>query len=216
MKKIIYCLLPLIFLVTSCRTSYITNSWKYAGATAKKYNKVMVLAMTREEDRAMQEKMEKHMIGDLQVMGYNAVSSLDEYGPRAFRNMTEEQAVEKIKSDGIDAVITIVLLNIEKETRYYPGHPRYASSDYYHQDFTRYFRAMRDRIYDFGYYVSNTRYSWESNLYDLSDRNLLYSVQTDSFDPVSAENMGHEYGKMVIKNMAKAKLLEKQPPLKAF
>ena len=79
MKKIFYCLLPIIFLVTSCRTSYITNSWKYAGATAKKYNKVMVLAMTREDDRAMQEKMEKHMIGDLQGMGYNAISSLEEY-----------------------------------------------------------------------------------------------------------------------------------------
>ena len=176
----------------------------------------MVLALTKDDDRNMQEKMEKHMIGDLAGLGYNAVSSIDEYGPKAFRNMTEEQAVDKIKSDGVDAVITIVLLNVDKETRFYPGHPRYVSSDYYHQDFERYFRTMRNRIDDGGYYVSNTRYSWESNLYDMSDRHLLYSVQTQSFDPVSSESLGHEYGKMIIKNMEKAKLLEKQTPLKAF
>ena len=66
---------------------------------------------------------------------------------------------------------------------------------------------MRDRIYSPGYYQVDTKYFWESNLYDISNKQLLYSVQTQSFDPGSSAGLGHEYGQLIINDMVKNKVL---------
>ena len=60
---------------------------------------------------------------------------------------------------------------------------------------------MYDRIYTPGYYEVSTRYFWESNLYDLSGKKLLYTVQSESFDPANASTQGHEYGKLIVSDM---------------
>ncbi len=39
---------------------------------------------------------------------------------------------------------------------------------------------------------------------------LIYSVQTQSFNPDDAESMGHEYGKMIVKNMVDQNILKQQ------
>ena len=56
---------------------------------------------------------------------------------------------------------------------------------------------MYDRIYQPGYYVTTTRYFWESNLYSTANQKLIFTVQTESFDPTSTEKMAHEYGTMI-------------------
>ena len=64
----------------------------------------------------------------------------------------------------------------------------------------------------------DTKYFWESNLYDMSNQKLVYSVQTKSFDPATSESMAHEYGRMIVKNMVKQQVLAKHEynPEKAF
>jgi hypothetical protein len=55
--------------------------------------------------------------------------------------------------------------------------------------------------------VVNTRYFWESNLYEMTAQKLVYSVQTQSFDPADAESLAHQYGQMIIRNMVEQKVL---------
>jgi hypothetical protein len=66
---------------------------------------------------------------------------------------------------------------------------------------------MYDRVYAPGYYAINTKYFWESNFYSLEGRQLLYSAQSQSFDPVSAQALGHEYGQMIARDMVKKNIL---------
>jgi hypothetical protein len=40
-----------------------------------------------------------------------------------------------------------------------------------------------------GYYETNTRYFWEANLYDLGNSEMIYSIQTESFDPASTADL---------------------------
>lgn len=202
MKKIKWLAVLFLIVISSCGTSKITNTWKAENIPLSKYNKVLVLGLIKENDRSIQEKMENHFVGDLQALGYNAVSSLKEYGPKAFDKMEEAAAIEKLKNSGVDAVLTIVLLDKEKERQYIP--PNYSNRFWgYHN-----YRYMR--IYEPGYYVTNTKYFWESNFYEMADQKLLYSVQTQSFAPDNAESMGHEYGKMIVKNMVKQNILQPQ------
>jgi predicted helicase len=138
------------------------------------------------------------------------ITSLKEYGPKAFDKMDEEAAISKLKNSGVDAVITIVLLDKEKERKYVPANIYYSPYGYYSNRFWSYRTTLYHRIYEPGYYVMNTKYFWESNLYDMSTQKLVYSVQTQSFDPANSESMGHEYGQMIVKNMLKQKILKQQ------
>jgi hypothetical protein len=170
----------------------------------------MVVGLIKENDRTIQQNMENHFVGDLKDLGYNAVSSLQEYGPKAFDNLTEEAALAKLKGSGVDAVMTIVLLDKEKESKYVAGSIYYSPYGYYYNRFWGYRTTLYRRIYEPGYYVTDTKYFWESNFYDMSTEKLVYSVQTRSFDPVNTESMGHEYGKMIVKDMVKENVLQKQ------
>ena len=211
MKHLIKSAAVLAFLLSGCgSSSYITSSWKAANSTLKNYKKIVVVGLIRETDRSMREIMEQHIVGDLKDLGYNAVCSCDEYNPKTFEGMSEQQAVEKLRTAGVDAVLTIVLLDKMKERYYVPGRVYYSPYYVNHNHFYGYYRTMYDRIYTEGYYVDNTKYFWESNLYDMESNQLVYSAQSQSFDPASAESLGHEYGLMIVKNMVKNNVLFNQ------
>ncbi|HRO47545.1 hypothetical protein [Agriterribacter sp.] len=218
MKKINWLVIALSLMATGCSTTRITSSWKAENIIPQQYNKIMVLGLIRESDRSLQEKMEAHLAEDLKRLGYNAVSSLEEYGPKAFDKMDEDAALEKLKDSGIDAVITIVLLDKEKERKYVAGNIYYSPYGYYYNRFWGYRGVLYHRIYEPGYYITNTKYFWESNLYDMGNQKLVYSAQTQSFDPENSESMAHEYGRMILKNMIKENVLEDRiiPTGKAF
>jgi hypothetical protein len=201
MKKISIWLCAISLLAGGCRTSRITSSWKAEDKTPSNFNKILVLALIPQKDRQVQERMEQHVAGDLTNIGYTAMSALQQYGPKAFDNLGEEAALDRIKSSGADMVLTIVLLSKEKERTYVPGRTYYANS------FWDYYGMRHQRIYEPGYYVIDTRYFWESNLYDMATQKLLYSAQTKSFSPSSTESMSHEYGLLIVNNMRKQKVL---------
>ena len=218
MKNFILVGAVVLVLISGCSTSKITTSWKAENSDPTMYKKVLVLGLIRENDRTIQERMENHLVGDLKDLGYDAVSSLKVFGPKAFDKMDEETVLGKLKNSGVDAVITIVLLDKEKERRYVPGHMQYSPYGNYYNRFWGYQTVLNSRIYEPGYYVMDTKYFWESNLYDMSNQKLVYSVQTKSFDPATSESMAHEYGRMIVKNMVKQQVLAKHEynPEKAF
>lgn len=208
MKPILVTIIVLLFLFSGCGpTSRITSSWKAENVQPTKFKKVVVLGLIRENDRTLREKMEQHLVGDLKELGYNASCSCDEYNPKAFENMSEEQAINKLRTSGVDAVLTIVLLDKTQEKFYVPGRVVYTPYTIYQGRFWRYSRIMYDRIYTNGYYTTNTKYFWETNFYDLTKNNLIYSSQSQSFDPLTSETLSHEYGQMIIKDMAKKNVL---------
>jgi hypothetical protein len=209
MKKTGVIIISLMLIIAGCTSSRITSSWKAENTTVQKFNKIMILGLIREADRTLQQNMESHLVGDLKDLGYNVVSALNELGPRAFDNMEEETAINKLKTSGVDAVITIVMLDKQKEQKYVAGSIYYSPYGYYYNRFWGYRTTLYRRIYEPGYYVTETKYFWESNLYDMRTQKLVYSVQTESFDPVNSESLAHEYGLLIVKDMVKQNVLIK-------
>lgn len=220
MKHILAMIVVFLFLASGCGpSSRITSSWRAENVQPQKFKKVVVLGLIRENDRTLREKMEQHLVGDLKELGYDAVCSCDQYNPKAFENMGEEEAISKLHTSGVDAVLTIVLLDKMQERYYVPGRVVYSPYTIYQGRFWRYSRMMYDRIYTEGYYTTDTKYFWETNLYDLASNNLVYSSQSQSFDPVTSESLGHEYGQMIVEDMVKKNVLtdvKKEPVLKAM
>ena len=207
MKKINSLPVILLLLLAGCVSSKITSSWKAPDMVAREYKKVMVLGLIHEADRNLREDMENHLMNDLKDLGYNALSSYKEYGPKEFERMDETEALMKLKSSAVDAVVTIVLLDKEREKRYVPERMFYSPYGYYYNHFWGYRSALYVRIYQPGYYITNTKYFWESNLYDMQTQKLVYSVQTQSFDPDDTNLLAHEYGRLIVKQMAKENII---------
>lgn len=214
MKKVrTVCFLAVLLLINSCSSiTRITSTWKADNITPKEYNKVMVLGIIREADRNVRIQMESHLVQDLKDLGYNAFSAYDQYGPKMFQNMTEEQANKKLAKDDVDAVLTIVLLDKQKERYYVPRTVIYSPYVTYHNRMWGYYSSLQNRIEEPEYYQVTTKYFWESNFYDLSQGKLLFSVQTQSFEPSSAGDLAHEYGQKIVQSMVKNDILQKQQP----
>jgi hypothetical protein len=198
-----------IFLITSCSTSQINSRWASKDLEPKKYEKILVLGIMNSNDKTLKEKIEKHIAGDLKFVGYSAVTSSEEYGPQNFEPTDERKIMEKLQASGVDAVMTIVLLDKKKEKYYVPAKVQYTPYSIHNNQFPAYYKTLQNRIESEGYYVEQTRYFWECNFYKVSNKELLYSTQTTSFEGNSFESLAHQYGHVIILDMVKHRVLIK-------
>jgi hypothetical protein len=206
--KCFYCLLVVVMLVQCGPATRITSTWKSPDTAINYFNKIMVVGIINENDQSIQKEMEKHLVDDLKELGYDATSAYQVYGPRAFRNLTEEQVNKELQNKDIDAVLTIVLLSRETEKQYRRGSVYYRPGVIYYNRFWGYYRSVYTRIETPGYFEIRTNYFWESNLYELNDQKLLFSVQTRSFDPVDISSLAHQYSHNIIQKMAEQSVLK--------
>jgi hypothetical protein len=211
LKKQVTRFLFLLAILSGCTSTRITSRWSSPEHPASVARNILVMAIVRWEDRSIRETMERHLAEDLRQAGFDAVSSWEVYGPKAFDHLSEEEAIATIRNSGYDAVLTIVLLNKDRERSYYPGTFYFSPFVYYYNNWWGYQMMMMNRVYQPGYYMTSTRYFWESNLYEMATQQLVYSVQTRSFDPSSTESMAHEYGEMIAGEIVSRALVKRLP-----
>ena len=193
----LFTLLVFPLLLFSCSSTRITSRWYSDIVQPVHAEKIMVLGVVRDSDRSIRENMERHLTEDLRSRGFDVVSSYREFGPKAFEGLNEKETLDQLRQNQVNVVLTVVLLDKERERNYYRGYFYYSPFFYYYNNFWGYQMMMNSRIYQPGYYVTDTRYFWESNLYDLRTGDLLFSVQTQTFEPSSTEKMAHEYGEKI-------------------
>jgi hypothetical protein len=207
MKRTIILFL-LVLMIASCSTSRITHSWRRGSLQQPAmYKKILVFGIYSGADKNVKESMELHMAGDLNALGYKAVPASRQLGRDALRRLGEEAAINKLKKSDFDAVLTIVLLNKWKERRYVPARVYFTPYEINQRRFWGYYTTIYGRIEAAGYYTTDTKYFWESNLYNLPSGELVYSVQTESFNPQSSENMAHDYGRLIVKDLVRNKVI---------
>ena len=202
----IIALIAITGFLSSCKTTIISSSWKSPEHGNKPYHNIMVWAILGETDSTLRQQLETHLVNDLVSKGYYAISSLQVYNKKAYAKLTAKEIVEQDNSTAVDAVMTLVLLNEEKEDKYYPGGYFNQPVDRY-GNFDKYYSNAIDRVLTPGYYVSTTNYFMEGNLFETKNESLIYSVQTKSFDPFNTEMLAHENGLLIVKDMIKKKII---------
>lgn len=108
-----------LLLIIACADVRITHSWQSSSASQNRYNKILVVGLFTNKDRALREQMETHLQGDLQALGIHAVSAIKLYGPTSFEQTNEDAFLSKIEGDGMDAALTIVLLDRKRKNIMY-------------------------------------------------------------------------------------------------
>jgi hypothetical protein len=192
-----------IAIITSCSSSKLTSSWAATNASVlATSNKILVLGIIQEKDTRLRMQMEGWLVDGLKAKGYNAVSAYTLYGPKMFDNKSEEAVLAQLHNSNIDEVFTIALLDKSKQRQYQPG-------TVYPSPFWGYYSYMYGRIYSPGYTTVTTRFFWESNLYDVRTKALLYSAQSETYNPSSASDMARDNSRTIVKNMIKKGLFAK-------
>lgn len=207
MKKLL--LLPLLALLIGCQPSKITQSWAAKEAAPKQYKKILVLGVLTDNDNELQTLMENHLADDLRAMGYLAIAANRVFPPGTFVKGDTARAIAAINDKGFDAILTIVLLDKNKEKYYVPGR----ITDYRYFDkygrFHQYYNLVSERIYSPGYFAEETKYIWENNFYDLTSRQMIYSARSRSFDFTSKTTLAHTYGQLMANSLAEKNILIK-------
>ena len=209
MRKIILLALPVLVILASCNSTQVTTSWKdnKSSATISNFQKVLVLGLLSNKNRAVKDRMEAQLAGTLKQYGTNAIAASSLYEPKTFDNMTEAEALQKLQSDGIDAVITFALVDKNTSQNYVPGAYGWGPG------FWGYYHAWRWGGYGWGwgapgYVTNNTKYIFETNLYDVTSNNkMIYSAHSESFDPNSSADLAVGYSNSLIKDFQKQGLL---------
>jgi len=205
MYRLFFISVAAIFLMfTGCGpSSEITNSWVKPGGNTAPMESVLVMGIVGDGNRELRQRMETALVEQLRTTGYTARSSFAEYGPKMFDVKDEQAALQRMKDANTDAVLTVVLLDKNKERYYVPGRVQYTPYATYYNRFWGYYTTLYDRTYTPGYYATNTELFWESNLYNAQTGELIYSVQTRSFNPNSSEDLAREYAQLIVQDMVK-------------
>lgn len=211
MKKLMFLMIPMLVLaLASCSSSKITSSWNDTGSVqdAAKMKKIIVVGLFDDKNRTLRKQMEEQLVKQLNLQGYEAVTSYSIYGPKSFQNVSGDKAVRMARQNNVDGVITIGLIDKTKDRSYVPNNNWNNGfyGPYAFRPWGYYYRPYYMPGFRSGYYQTNINYTFETNLYDVNSQKLLYSVQTQSNDPSTMSVLTYDYARSVIKDLKKSNL----------
>ncbi|WP_143306416.1 hypothetical protein [Chitinophaga vietnamensis] len=202
----------LLLILGGCTATHITSEWQSPDIHPYRYRRILVLALLPAAEQSWRQELETHLANDLATMGYTTVTSSSIPYNNAFQGKDEKTAIAMLQQAEVDAVLTITLRSTSTAHFYIPWIFDYSLLDPDYNFLPDYLNSALALDAIPSYDLDHTTYYWESNLYDMLNGKLVYSVQTASLDINSARQFSHRYGKAIVQRMKKAKVLERQYP----
>ena len=221
MKRILALPVLVLLFLCGCSSPSIITKWKDRSLVDRDYNKILVIGILKDSLVDIRRNMENNIADQLKSLGYTVVTALDEFGPGGLLKLEQEQTYTTLCNKGIDAVITIALLDKDKQHHHLPSKVNSYSSQYYYNRIWNYRSMQENQVVAVGVTSHDTEFLWEALLFDLATLTPAYSAQTKPFNASSLQSNVADDAKMFTANMVKNKVLSLQPaktgqPLKAF
>ena len=198
----ITCMLPLCC-VLSCSTTTVTGVWKKSDFAGEPFTSVLVIALT--ENKTNRDIWEDKMTAQLSQKGVRAITS-----NKAFAGddkITKEEVLAYVKKNGTEAVLVTRLVDVTQEKAYYPPTTNYVGSYYggtsygYYNSFGSYYPHAYNTVTTPGYTTTLTTVLLESNLYQSSTQDLVWSLSSETFDPKSVNELVESVGRKLAKSL---------------
>jgi len=222
------CLTLTCFIILfSCGTpaTQITGSWKDPAATS--YKNFFVAVLTK--NLQARQRLEGDISSRLSHEHVKVTRSLEVF-PHSEKVETPEErqaAIEKIQSLGHDAIMVIKIINKTEDTRYVPGTSSYAPTNigigtgynlqttgapppgqygaygvYYLDNYGSYSTQ--------GSYQKDVAFFVESNLFDAKTAKLVWSAQSQLFNPANLNSASGDFSFVMVDALKKGNLLFKK------
>ena len=211
MKFRFFALPLLIAIITSCGPSQrITNSWINPEARSKgPYESIFVMVLSQSIGNSF--SIEDHMASLLASRGRKAVVSSAVFPPgiSISEDFTREQMADAIRKTGCDAVFVIALLDVRSVETYHPGTAYYPMNYGMYGSYYGSYNHYYPQVYSPGYYSTDKTYYIESNFYDLEADQLLWSIQSEAYNPTSIDSWFNKYSYDMLKELEREDLIMK-------
>ena len=201
----------LCLLLAACTSPRVALVWKTERTAAPVYNKILVAAITPNNNDSMRLDLEEKVVSHLQALGLNAVSSWKQFGVGGLRDLGQEATYIALCDSGIDAVLTFALVEPTIAPTITKGVIQKYTSTYYYNRIWNY-----SKLFGSGTTLPAGEYIWESILFDLNalePRSVLQAKVPEDGTPIDFMT------EQVIAKMVKEKIIGKQrrtESLKAF
>jgi len=209
MKKFILQICTIVLIFSSCATSsMITGSWRDPAVDLKKYSRIFVAVMT--DNVPARQKVEDEIASSLTSLGLTSVKSIDVFPPNlaSMEPKRSDLAMQKVAGTNSDAILTIALIDSKSESRYIPNVSVYPVNTFgYYRTFGGYYDFWYGNLYNNSYYTTEKTYYIETNLYDVSTGKLVWSTQSESYNPGSLDSFLAGYKKAMAKQLKKDNLI---------
>lgn len=208
--KYLHTLLFALILSACGPSQQITNSWINPEARAKgPYESIFVIVLSQSKETSY--SVEDRMAATIASRGQKYVVSSAVFPPNLSisENFTREQMAEAIKRTGCDAVFVIALLDVKTEEYYQPGSTYYPMNYGFYGSYYGYYNHYYPYVYSPGYYTADKTYYIETNFYDLEADQLLWSIQSEAYNPSSLDSWFDQYSYDLINELKKEGLIQK-------
>ena len=212
MKTKIFLFSVILAVSFACSPSQrVTSSYLNKEAIPKSpYKKIFVAALTK--DMEAKKNIELKFADLIGGNGGSSVLSFELFAPNyeAFANAGREEIMKKIKDAGCDGIITIALLDVLEKQRYEPGVVYGSGLPYgFYGSFYGYYSFRYPSVYAPGYYTTDKTFLIETNIYDVANESLLWTVQSKASNPSGFDSWFKGYVKLLFKQMEEDGLVRK-------
>jgi hypothetical protein len=193
----------------SCISSstVITGTWK-KDDSSKNYNHLLVAALTN--TASSKAILEQSLAQNLRDNGLVVSKSIDILPPKFIDDRDQKmQLLDSVRGRGIDALLTVSIIDKKTETRYVPGTYDYAPYPTfgYYGTFWGYYDHWYPRFQEPGYYTEDNVYFIETNLYDAKSEELVWSAQSQTYEPINLQTFADEFAKNIISRLIKENII---------
>lgn len=184
-----------------------TNTWRDPGTKSIEFTKVLAVAISRDEGlrRSYEDEMVRAIDAGGRATGVAAYTmfSVDEI---------RDTAAAKVKATaaGIDGLVTMRLVGVDKEQRYEPGAAVVVGGPAYgYGGAWGYYGGAWSTVYTPGYVVTDKYVQIETHIYSLPDNKLIWAGRSETVNPESVAGLVDETGQAIRDELHREGLLGK-------
>jgi len=200
MRIIITLLFTLV--LASCSNTKFTSVWMEKDVKIDPIDKILVIGIGK--NQIARRMFEDRFVSQLEKEGINAVA-IYKHIPQDDK-ITRDSIAKIAKDKNVDAVIITHLVAVDEETVYNPPVTHVSPNAYYGR-YYNYYPTVNSYVQSPGYYSVNTLVKLETSLYDTKTAALVWSAQSSTFNPDTAEDVIKPVIELVIKELKARKLL---------
>jgi hypothetical protein len=208
LKYILPLFVALVLMQACGTTTKVTNSWKDPDYQPKAYDKIAVVAISKENIQRKQAELS--MIEGLKYYKINAIVSYDFFNI-SDTALSEEAITKKFTDQGCDGILTVMLLDVKKSKSYVT----YSNGPTFYGGFGGYYGYGYGMAWNYPsststYEVENTNILLESRFFDLENLGMVWGAITSTADPSDFKNLVDSYARSVSQELIRDKVLLKK------
>ena len=202
----------IFFMLSSCASTMMTDSWKNPEFTSFQPENVMLIGVTQNTTARM--LYEQRLKDEFNARGINASQSglifEDSFKDSKQTEEDIEKQVDKLLGLGYDTILISAVKGIDERVTYNDGIPQ---NYFYLRRFGRHYYLFQDIYFEPGYYNKYKIYHIETTIYNIkkdANKSLVWVGSYDLVDPYDVSKSVNHYVKVVTQSLEEVTIIPRR------